>query len=184
MKQPRVRRRLATASVAGVLILALLPVIAGRPPLVLAAAFALCVLAAAIAIEDLARMLVPDGYTAAIAMVGAALAYGEGGWVRLGAALLDGALLGAGLLLLTIVYERLRGRSGLGLGDVKLLAASAVLVGLWGVGMQIMLASFAALAFAIIRAVRRGRPLRAVSRIPFATFLAPAMVLVWAWGPR
>lgn len=184
MKQPQMRRRLATASVAGVLILAVLPAMTGRPLPVLAAALLLCMLAAAIAIEDLARMLIPDGYTAAIAMVGAVLAYGEGGWVRLGAAFLDAALLGASLLLLTIIYERLRGRSGLGLGDVKLLTASALLVGLWGVGMQITLASFAALAFAVIRAVRRGRPLRAVSRIPFATFLAPAMVLVWAWGPQ
>ena len=72
----------------------------------------------------------------------------------------------------------------LGLGDVKLVGASAVLVGPWGVAMQLMLASLAAILFAALRARRKGRRLRASARIPFGTFLAPAAVIVWAWFPQ
>lgn len=164
------------------LVAATLPPMLGRPPWLHAAWLLLCLLAAAIAIEDLAHMLVPDSHTAGIAIIGAALAYAGHGWSGLGAAALDATILAASLILVTLVYERLRGRSGLGFGDVKLLSASALLIGLWGVGVQILFASVAALAFIVIRAVRRRRPLRAVSRIPFATFLAPALVLVWAWA--
>lgn len=176
------RRRFATALLAGALLLAISPTLPGQPGWLMAASMLLCVLAAAVAIEDLARMLIPDGYTAAIALVASSIAYGLGGWTLLGLALFDALVVGGCLLAVTLVYERLRGRSGLGFGDVKLLAASAILLGIWGVGVQVLLACVAGLAFASIRAVRRGRPLRAITRIPFATFLAPAMVLVWAWG--
>ncbi|MBX9466033.1 MAG: prepilin peptidase [Aquamicrobium sp.] len=180
MTLPRVTWQ-AIAIMACLLVAATIPPMLGKPPLQQAAWLLLCVLAAAIAIEDLARMLIPDGYTAAIAIVAAALAFTTHGWAGLGVALTEGAILAAGLMLTTLLYERLRGRSGLGFGDVKLLSASALLVGLWGVGMQILFASVAALTFTALRAGRRRRPLRAVTRIPFATFLAPALVLVWAW---
>jgi leader peptidase (prepilin peptidase)/N-methyltransferase len=170
------------AITACLLVAATLPPMLGAPLWLHAAWLLLCLLAAAIAIEDLAHMLVPDGYTAGIAIIGALLAYAGRGWTGLGAAALDATILSAGLMLVTMAYEWLRGRSGLGFGDVKLLSASALLIGLWGVGVQIVFASVAALAFIAIRAVRRRRPLRAVSRIPFATFLAPALVFVWAWG--
>jgi len=46
-----------------------------------------------------------------------------------------------------------------------------------------LLAAGAALIFAVIRALRLRRPLRAAARVPFGTFLAPALVIVWAWLP-
>lgn len=180
MTLPRVTWQ-AIAIMTCLLVAATLPPMLDKPPLQQAAWLSLCVLAAAIAIEDLGRMLIPDGYTAGIAIVAAALAFTMHGWAGLGIALTEGVILAAGLMLTTLLYQRLRGRSGLGFGDVKLLSASALLVGLWGVGMQILFASVAALAFTALRAGRRRRPLRAVTRIPFATFLAPALVLIWAW---
>lgn len=180
MTLPRVTWQ-AIAIMACLLVAATLPPMLDKPPLQQVAWLMLCALAAAIAIEDLARMLIPDGYTAAIAVVAAALAFATHGWTGLGLAVLEGVILAAGLMLVTLLYERLRGRSGLGFGDVKLLSASAMLVGLWGVGAQILFASLAALVFTALRAARRRRPLRAVTRIPFATFLGPALVLVWAW---
>ena len=183
MTLPRVTWQ-AIAIMACLLAAATLPPMLQESPFRQVAWLMLCALAAAIAIEDLARMLIPDGYTAAIAFVGAALALATHGWAGLGVASIEVAILAAGLMLMSLLYERLRGRSGLGFGDVKLLSASALLIGVWGVGMQILLASVAALVFTALRAARRRRPLKAVTRIPFATFLAPALVLVWAWAVR
>lgn len=181
MTLPRVTWQ-AIAIMGCLLAAATLPPMLQESPFRQVAWLMLCALAAAIAIEDLARMLIPDGYTAAIAFVGAALALATHGWAGLGVASIEAAILAACLMLMSLLYERLRGRSGLGFGDVKLLSASALLIGVWGVGMQILFASVAALVFTALRAARRRRPLKAVTRIPFATFLAPALVLVWAWA--
>ncbi|MGQ2906071.1 MAG: prepilin peptidase [Neoaquamicrobium sediminum] len=183
MTLPRVTWQ-AIAIMACLLAAATLPPMLQESPFRQVAWLMLCALAAAIAIEDLARMLIPDGYTASIAFVGAALALATHGWAGLGVASIEAAILAACLMLMSLLYERLRGRSGLGFGDVKLLSASALLIGVWGVGMQILFASVAALVFTALRAARRRRPLKAVTRIPFATFLAPALVLVWAWAFR
>lgn len=145
---------------------------------------ALSLLAAAIAVHDLATMLIPDRYTLGILFVGFAewlLVSGDFGML---AVYISGALLlGGALWLFDMFYERLRGQTGLGMGDIKLLGASALLVGISGTGVQILLAAAAALTFISLRAIRLRRPLRAVAKVPFGTFLAPALVIVWAWLP-
>lgn len=183
MKLLRARRR-STAAVAFALAVGAVPAVIGSPAFVVASTLALCFLAAAIAVHDLATMLIPDRYTAGILVVAladwwfeasdfAALAWriGPGGAVMLLLCLFD------------VVYRRLRGRDGIGFGDIKLIGVSTALVGLAGVGAQILLASVAAFIFSIIRAARLRRPLRAAAKVPFGTFLAPALVMVWAWLP-
>ena len=176
------RRRNGVLVLTVVLWIACVPAILNQPGWVIAVGLALCVLAAAIAIEDLARMLIPDEYTIAVALLAAALAWGLGGWPRLWVSLVEAGILALSLLGFSLLYAKLRGRTGLGLGDVKLLSASALLVGIGGVGLQILFACVAAMLFVLMRSIRRKRPLRLASRIPFATFLAPALVLVWSWG--
>lgn len=163
---------------------ATVPALMGRPAWIVIASLALCLIAAAIAVEDLTTMLIPDGHTAGIALTATLVFLGEGNDV---AALLRmvavAVAFGLALFLIGLAYARLRGREGIGFGDVKLLAASAMLVGVWGVGLQLILASMAAAMFVTIRAIRRRRPLRSTARVPFGAFLAPALVIIWAWFP-
>ncbi|WP_084032692.1 A24 family peptidase [Chelativorans sp. J32] len=183
MKLMRARHRSAAAA-AFALAVGTLPAVMGSPAFFAASTLALCLLAAAIAVHDLASLLIPDRYTAGILVVALADWWFEAGdfaalvW-RIG----SGVTLMLLLCLFDTAYGRLRGRDGIGFGDIKLIAVSAVLVGLAGVGTQIVLASVAAFIFSVIRAVRLRRPLRAAARVPFGTFLAPALVIVWAWLP-
>jgi leader peptidase (prepilin peptidase)/N-methyltransferase len=94
---------------------------------------------------------------------------------------LIGAFLGcAALWLVREAYRRLRGRQGLGLGDVKLAAAAGAWTGWELLPQVILLASVAALTYAIGRAVARREALSGAQRIAFGVFLAPAVWTVWA----
>jgi len=160
------------------------PAIAGATTYTLVAWGVLCLLAAAIAVHDLATMLIPDRYTLGILFVGfAEWLYASGDPEGLVIRACGALILGGALWLFDMFYERLRGQTGLGMGDIKLLGASAFLVGIPGTGVQIMLAAASALIFIALRAIRRRRPLRAVAKVPFGTFLAPALAIVWAWLP-
>ncbi|MET3582641.1 leader peptidase (prepilin peptidase)/N-methyltransferase [Mesorhizobium robiniae] len=179
-----VARPRAIPAVASVVAAVTFPAIVGGTTYTLAAWAALCLLAAAIAVYDLATMLIPNRYTLGTLLVGVAEWLAVSGdpealAVRAGGAL----LLGGALWLFDMFYERLRGQTGLGMGDIKLLGASALLVGISGTGVQIMLAASAALIFIALRAMRLRRPLRAAAKVPFGTFIAPALVIVWAWLP-
>lgn len=183
MKTFRARPQ-AIAVVACVVAAVTFPPVTGETAYTLLVWAALCLLAAAIAVHDLATMLIPDRYTLGILLVGFAEWLFASGDVKMLAVYVCAALLlGGSLWLFDIVYERLRGQTGLGMGDIKLLGASALLVGISGTGVQIMLAALAALTFISLRAIRLRRPLRAVAKVPFGTFLAPALVIVWAWLP-
>jgi len=166
------------------LVAAVLPAVAGRPLWIVLAALCLCVVAVAIAVHDLTTMLIPDLLTVALGAL-ALVVQGLEGWWPSEMVRQAGLALGvaAALLAFSLAYTALRGQTGVGFGDVKLIAASGVLVGVWGVGMQLLLASVAAIAFVLIRAIRLRRPLSGRMRVPFGAFLAPAAVLVWAWLP-
>ncbi|MFZ1102706.1 MAG: A24 family peptidase [Hyphomicrobiaceae bacterium] len=88
---------------------------------------------------------------------------------------------GASFWLVRETYRPLRGREGLGLGDVKLAAAAGAWVGWMHLPDVILLAAGAALGFAVARAlVRRNGP-SGTERIAFGTFLAPSIWIVWAF---
>jgi len=180
-RAPRLR---AAALLALALAVSLAPVAVSWPPWKICAGLALCVVSALIAIEDLAAMTLPDWGAAAIAAVAVAVHLTEGAtFAEVGRVLALAVLSAAILFALTWLYGLLRGIEVLGFGDVKLVAASAVLVGPWGVALQLTIASLAAIIFAVMRALRKGRRLRATTRLPFGTFLAPAVLIVWAWFP-
>ena len=88
----------------------------------------------------------------------------------------------AGFWLVREAYWRWRGREGLGLGDVKLAAAGGAWTGWEHLADVVLVAAAGALSFAIALAlVRRGR-LSGSERIPFGTFLAPSIWVVWCLG--
>lgn len=92
-----------------------------------------------------------------------------------------GLLLGGGLSgLVAASYRALRGKQGLGMGDVKLLAAFGLFLGPY-VLMALMLGSIAGAVGGIVSA--RGGSLVS-ARIPFGPYLAAGAVAVVLVGPR
>lgn len=91
----------------------------------------------------------------------------------------------AGFLLLYAVawiYERMRGRAGLGLGDAKLFAAAGAWLSAEGLTTVMLWATGVAL-LAVLAARLAGRAIGSTTRVPFGPFLAIGFWLVWLYGP-
>lgn len=86
------------------------------------------------------------------------------------------------LYAVAFIYERVRGRAGLGLGDAKLLAAAGAWLNLdalpsvmlWATGTALIAVNLAALS---------GHNVARSTRVPFGPFLALGFWLVWLYGP-
>ena len=74
-------------------------------------------------------------------------------------------------------YARLRGRQGLGLGDVKLAFVAGAWLDWMMIPLAIQFAAFAALSVYLLRQLVLRRAVSATSRIPFGLFFAPAIWL-------
>lgn len=102
-----------------------------------------------------------------------------GGHPVVGAAL--GALLSSGLALaIALLYAAARKREGFGMGDVKLLAAIGLMLGVYGL-LVLFVASMMGAVVGIWQAVRSREGLSA--KIPFGPYLSAGAVLVTAFGP-
>ena len=86
------------------------------------------------------------------------------------------------LALVNSLYRRVRGHDGLGLGDAKLLAAGGAWVGPGGLTGVVLIASFTALAWALVQSGLR-RQFSARMRIAFGPFLALGIWIIWLYGP-
>jgi leader peptidase (prepilin peptidase)/N-methyltransferase len=94
-----------------------------------------------------------------------------------------GALGGfAAFAAIALLYRRLRGREGLGLGDAKLLAAAGAWVSWVGLPSVVLLAAASALVMVLVRAALRRR-LAVGEPIAFGPHLCLATWLVWLYGP-
>ncbi len=137
----------------------------------------------AIAAVDARAFIIPDPLNAAGLVLGllqAAVLAEEGVSSALAQATLRSAVLALTFFLLRVFYFWLRGRQGIGLGDVKLAAVAGAWLDWTAIPVAIELAAVSALlAFAARHFVLR-RPLRATSRLPFGLFLAPSIWVGWA----
>jgi leader peptidase (prepilin peptidase)/N-methyltransferase len=168
------------AIAAAVASLAVAPGLAG----VLGAGLALVTLA--IAVVDARHFIIPDELSAAalaLALVNAGLDAWPDAWsavlAGVGGALLRGAVLAAGFLALRALYRRIRGREGIGLGDVKLAGVAGAWLEWATIPVAVEIAALAALAVYTVRQVAGGRVMSATARLPFGLFLAPAIWLGW-----
>ena len=135
----------------------------------------------ALAAIDAHRLLLPDTLTLPLIPAGLVMIAIIGPHAVWGHAL--GASVGWALFVgIDWIYRRLRGRSGLGLGDAKLLAGAGAWVGLVGLPSVVLLASITALGWAAAAALRGGR-LRPGKVVPFGPFIALGFWIVWLYGP-
>ena len=98
-----------------------------------------------------------------------------------------GILVAAGLILLIRwLYQLIRHREGMGLGDAKLMALLAAWLGLPGAllafALGAILGSLAALVLLAVPAARRGSESWSASKLPFGTFLCIGGIVSSLWG--
>jgi leader peptidase (prepilin peptidase)/N-methyltransferase len=143
----------------------------------------------AIAVTDARRYLIPNeltGAAAALALVRAATIGPDAGASALLWAAARALAIALPLLALMAGYRALRGRDGLGLGDVKLAAVAGAWLGFAALFAAIELAALAAICAYVATAAIKRRPLKSTAFLPFGTFLAPAIWLGWLaealWG--
>ncbi len=144
-------------------------------------------------VTDLETRILPDEFTIGGALAGlllAPLVPIEGSlillfaplrwgarWLSLGEALL-GALLTPGLLYVTAaVYEKVRRREGMGLGDVKMAAMLGAFLGLYGALLALLLGSLAGSIVGLVYIKATGRKISEYE-LPFGTFLGAAALAI------
>lgn len=95
-----------------------------------------------------------------------------------------GLAAGAGTaVVVALLYRMVRGREGLGFGDVRLLGAMGLVLGPF-VLLAYVLGNFIGVLFAVPQALLlRGKGTLAARSIPFGPFLAAGGVLTALWGP-
>jgi leader peptidase (prepilin peptidase)/N-methyltransferase len=133
--------------------------------------FLLSLASALLAWIDLRRGLIPDWLNVAIAALGLARAFALDGWAAALLAGCEGVAVGLAVWILRELYFLWRRYQGLGLGDVKLLAASAVWIGIPGIPIQLMVASLTALVVAAALQ-SAGRTMTRQTSLPFGPYLA------------
>ena len=122
---------------------------------------------------DVAHFWLPDRLT--LPLLGLGLLLGPS---PLPDRLLAAAVAGGSFLLLALLYRAVRGREGLGMGDVKLAAALGSWLSLAMLPPLLLLSATLGLALVAV-GFFRGRRISAETRIPFGACLAAAAFPLW-----
>ena len=93
--------------------------------------------------------------------------------------MLRGAVLALLFYGLRAGYRRLRGRDGIGLGDVKLAGVAGAWLSLVAIPIAVEIAALAAIAVFCVRHYAAGKPLDTALKFPFGLFFAPAIWIGW-----
>ena len=130
---------------------------------------------------DLTRRRIPNLLSLAL-LGGFVLCTGLDFLLRPGQAmgLLAGSLLGGLGMLAVLGLCRLVSRGGVGMGDVKLLSAMGLLLGLYGSMCVLLYAQLAALVWAVVLLVRRKASWK--DTLPFAPFFTAGFLLCLILG--
>jgi leader peptidase (prepilin peptidase)/N-methyltransferase len=142
---------------------------------------ALAALMTAIAISDARQFIIPDPLVLAALVLGllqAVLIPFDDRLATLAGSALRGLVLALAFWGLRKIYKRLRGREGIGFGDVKLAAVAGVWLDWTGMICAVEIAALAALV-TIAGLAMRGVRLTGKTRVPFGCFFAPAIWLAW-----
>jgi len=142
----------------------------------------LAVVMVAIAATDARRFIIPNELNAGalgLALVAAAAQDSDAALPAMAEAIIRGAVLALLFLGINVGYRQLRGRDGLGLGDVKLAGVAGAWLDWQTLAIAIELAALAAIAVYLVRRHALGQSMSPASRLPFGLFFAPAIWLGW-----
>jgi leader peptidase (prepilin peptidase)/N-methyltransferase len=139
----------------------------------------LCLLCGALTLIDIRHGIIPDGINFSIAGLGLLKASVEDGLAAGAEAAMAALAIGAVFWMLRELYFRWRKIDGLGLGDVKFLAAATPWIGITGIPMLLLIATLAALAAAGCLLLTKQNMTRQTS-LPFGPFLAMGLLLTLA----
>lgn len=133
----------------------------------------------ALTVFDLEHLWLPDALTLPLIPGGLAVAYAFPGIAF--AWHLAGVVAGfLSLWLIAVLYRRLRGRTGLGGGDPKLLAAAGAWVSIYGLPYVLLIGAGTGLIYALARGLA-GYETRAHTPVPFGPFLALGFWITWLY---
>jgi leader peptidase (prepilin peptidase) / N-methyltransferase len=141
----------------------------------------LAIFLASLSAIDLREYRLPDLLTlplTALGLIATPLVLEASPWWQAASAATGFVLLAAA----AVLYAKLRGEPGLGLGDAKLLAASGAWLGAQALPSVLLWACGSAILGLLLRGWRSGS-LSGKSRVPFGPFLAFGTWLVWLYGP-
>ena len=134
-----------------------------------------------LALIDIDHRILPNIITLPGTLLGLALSFADPRRVPLESIL--GALLGGGVLYaVAYLYLKMRGREGMGMGDIKMMLLIGAFLGWKGALTTIFIGSLAGslIGVLVIKLSRRGWEYA----LPFGTFLAMGAVIVDAYGPE
>lgn len=135
----------------------------------------------ALAVMDLRFQILADIFTlplVAVGIVSSSMSSQYAWWEHL-----LGAVLGAATLWgINWLYRLYRSRDGLGMGDIKLLAAAGAWLTYRGLPSTLLYATIVALAVVVIGRLA-GRAVSRDMRIPFGAYLCLGFWLTWLYGP-
>lgn len=129
-----------------------------------------------LSLVDLECYTIPDGcHVIAVGAWLAALPFLRPGWAEIGRSVLAALVFGGGILLLSLLMDKLLKRESLGGGDVKLFAVAGLYLGIVGTLFTVLLACVLGLLFAALRG-GKGK------QIPFGPSISAAAAFVLLFG--
>ncbi|MEE9455329.1 MAG: A24 family peptidase [Paracoccaceae bacterium] len=137
-----------------------------------------------ISIKDAVSFTIPDLASLLLVISGlvvTGLLYAENLMIHAVAGLFWGALFWG----VSILFRKLRGYDGLGLGDAKLMVGAGVWLGLPAPISVVLFAALSGIAFILVMRGFRGGTLKEMSQsaIAFGPFLCLSIWSVWTFGP-
>ncbi len=137
----------------------------------------LILIVVAISIQDFKTMRIPDALTLTLGLVGLftlTIINQDIPYRNLFSAVVMFMI----FLLMRIGYARIKGKPGLGFGDVKLAGASAIWISPWFLSSFLFIACISCIVYVLIKGFIFGRE-TLQNRIPFGPFLGFGLVAIW-----
>jgi leader peptidase (prepilin peptidase) / N-methyltransferase len=138
----------------------------------------------AIAAIDRRRFIIPDQLNA-LAFVTGLIAVAVNGEVfeagAITSAILRAAVMFGIFFVFRAGYRSLRGREGMGFGDVKLAAVAGVWLGWTNLPIAVDIAALSALGSVLFSRIM-GREWKQTEKLPFGLFFAPAIWVCWVFA--
>ena len=182
--EPLLSRRAVTGCVGFALAVAVAAFVFA-PPLAAVATGVLALFMALITFTDLKHFIIPNALSFPAVPLGVianiAVFHADDWTAGLTESLLGAVLGGGSFYMLRAVWFRLRGFEGLGLGDVKLAAVAGAWLGPALLAPACLASAMAGLVAIGIVALLPGRRVQLRDEIPFGSFIAPVILLFWAW---